>query len=223
MSPKKSTKKSVAKNKTKANGLSNTKKTSSSKSLKRSTSKVASKKSVSPKRKPSIKLTKNPVGFFIKNIEQFEHSIDFDIPRGFLTAFVFMLIAQAISFIGISMNKFYYTHVDYSGLWSELITPVAGQIPPLFFLYSALVSLFVGFIYAFFYHMVRVSIHGHAPHKSWVKGLLYGVFLVFVVGIPMMLNNYITFAAPNLLVVAWFAESVLTFLAGGVAIAFIMK
>ncbi|MFP4656126.1 MAG: hypothetical protein ACLFNK_00935 [Candidatus Woesearchaeota archaeon] len=164
-----------------------------------------------------------PVDFFMRNVEKFEHSIDFNITRGILAGFLFMLIAESISLFGLWMNKFYYTHLAYAELWSEFITPVAGQFPWSFFLYSALVSFFVGFIYSFFYHMVRVSIHGHAPHKDWVKGLLYGVFLTFVVGIPSLLQNFLVLAVPDLLAVSWFAESVMTFLAGGVVIACIMK
>ena len=169
------------------------------------------------------KKAESPLGFFVKNIEKFEHSIDFDISKGVFAAFIFMLIAEAISFIGYSINRIYYTDLEYTLLWSRFLVPITGQIPPLFFFYSALISLFVGFIYAFFYHMVRVAIHGHAPHKKWVKGLLYGVFLVFVYAIPMMLRDYLMFGVPSLLVVSWFAESVLTLLAGGVAIASIMK
>lgn len=162
-------------------------------------------------------------GFFIRNIENFEHSIDFDIPRGLLAAVVFALIAEAISFVSISMNKVYYTNVAYTGLWSRFLAPTSGIIHGSFFLYSLLISVFVGFIYAFFYHMVRVSLHGHAPHEKWVKGLLYGIFLTFIIAIPNLLQNYIILGVPNLLIVAWFAESVLTLLAGGVAIAVIMK
>ena len=186
--------------------------------------KVKSKaKSSTSKSRKAPKVPQGPIGFFIKNIEKFEHSIDFDISRGIFAAFLFMLISQAISFIGFSMNKIYFTDVEFQGLWSNFLMPVAGEIQPIFFLYSALVSLFVGFIYAFFYHMVRVSIHGHAPHKRWVKGLLYGVFLVFVYSIPMLLRDYLMFSTPSLLVVAWFSESILTLLAGGVAIAVAMK
>ena len=175
------------------------------------------------KSRAAPKVPPGPIGFFIKNIEKFEHSIDFDISRGIFAAFLFMVISQAISFIGFSMNKFYFMSPEYQGLWSKLLLPVGGEIQPMFFFYSALVSLFVGFIYAFFYHMVRVSIHGHAPHKKWVKGLLYGVFLVFVYSIPMLLRDYLILSAPSLLVVSWFSESVLTLLAGGVAIAVVMK
>ena len=180
-------------------------------------------KSVSSKPKRAPKAPQGPIGFFIRNIEKFEHSIDFDISRGIFAAFLFMLISQAISFVGLSMNKMYFTNVEFQSLWSKLLLPVGGEIQPMFFLYSALVSLFVGFIYAFFYHMVRVSIHGHAPHKRWVKGLLYGIFLVFVYSIPMLLRDYLMLGAPSLLVVSWFSESVLTLLAGGVAIAVAMK
>lgn len=173
-----------------------------------------------PRRK---KAHEGPVDFFMRNVERFEHSIDFNIGRGLLAGFLFMLVAEAISFFGIWMNKFYYTHLEYIGLWSNFIRPVAGQIPWTFFLYSALISFFIGFIYSFFYHMVRVSIHGHAPHKNWVKGLLYGVFLTFVVGIPFLLHTFLIHGVPDLLAVSWFAESVMKFLAGGVVIACIMK
>ena len=185
--------------------------------------KLVSKVKHKNKQKASQKKSEGPIGFFIKNIEKFEHSIDFDISKGIFAAFIFMLIAEAISFIGFSISRIYYTNLEYTLLWSRFLAPITGQIPPLFFFYSALISLFVGFIYAFFYHMVRVAIHGHAPHKKWVKGLLYGVFLVFVYAIPMMLRDYLMFGVPSLLVVSWFAESVLTLLAGGVVIASIMK
>ncbi|MFW6230688.1 MAG: hypothetical protein ACOC32_01550 [Nanoarchaeota archaeon] len=196
----------------------------------RSSSKKAPAKRASKSVQKTRSKTANPsprmqsgVGFFIKNIEKFEHSIDFDILKGFLAAAVYALIALAISFVGFSMNKMYYTNLDFKPLWSKFLSPVAGQIPLSFFLSFGLVLFFIGFIYAFFYHMVRVSIHGHAPHKRGVKGLLYGIFLTFVVGIPMLLYHYLMLGVPNLLVVSWFAESVLTYLAGGVAIASIMK
>ncbi len=193
----------------------------SSKSVKQTDkSRRSSKLSSAPAPK---KKHEGPIGFFIRNIEEFEHSLDFDIPRGLLAALFFTVIAELVRFFNMTINRFYFTHVDYKSTWGDLVSPVAGQVPGSFFLYSALVSFFIGFIFVFFYHMVRVSIHGHAPHKKWVKGLLYGVFLVFVSGIPMMLHNYLFLAAPNMLIVAWFAENVMVYLAGGVVIASIMK
>ena len=219
--------KSTSKKSTVSSARKSTRKSpsSSAKSTKKSQSqkKVASPGlSTVPVPRPK-KRHESPIDFFMRNVEEFEHSIDFNIPRGLLAGFLFMLVAQAISFFGIWMNKFYYTHIEYSGLWSEFITPVAGQIPWSFFLYSAIISFFVGFIYSFFYHMVRVSLHGHAPHDNWVKGLLYGVFLTFVVGIPSLLHTFLVLGVPDLLAVSWFAESVMIFLAGGVVIACVMK
>jgi hypothetical protein len=138
--------------------------------------KKTSKKSTAKRSVKRSTTSKSSLGFFVKNIEKFEHSIEFDIPRGLLAAVVFAVIAEAISFISISMNKMYYTNIAYTGLWSKFLAPSNGMIPGSFFVYSLLMSVFVGFIYAFLYHMVRVSIHGHAPHKKWVKGLLYGIF-----------------------------------------------
>ncbi len=236
--PKKATGKSTSKQKKASAPTSGKKKSSQTQAKKRSatspkTSKTSKKNSTYshteipglstvpvPRRK---KRNEGPVEFFLRNIEEFEHSIDFNIPRGLLAGFLFMLVAEAISLFGIWMNRFYYTNLEFAGLWSRFVTPVAGQIPWSFFLYSALVSFFVGFIFSFFYHMVRVSIHGHAPHKNWVKGLLYGVFLTFVVGIPFLLHTFLVLGVPDLLAVSWFAESVMTFLAGGVVIASIMK
>ena len=209
------------------------KKSIPSKSIKSKKSKVHESLKSVPKVKGSVKkksthrkspkVPQGPIGFFVRNIERFEHSIDFDISKGIFAALVFALISQAISFVGFSMNKVYFTNLQYSMLWSRFLAPVGGEIQPIFFLYSGLVALFLGFIYAFFYHMVRVSIHGHAPHKRWIKGLLYGIFLIFVYSIPTLLRDYLVFGAPNLLIVAWFSESVLTLLAGGVAISMIMK
>mgnify|MGYP006282665517 CR=1 FL=1 len=223
-SAKKASAKSVKKNSSPKVRMSGVKKSKSSARVTKASAKTQ--KSSSKTQKSSQKnqsVSKPKIGFFVKNIENFEHSIDFNIPRGLFAALAYAVVALLIRFVGFSMNRPYYTHVDFTGLWSKFIMPVNGRIPLDFFMYLGLATFFVGFIYAFFYHMVRVSIHGHAPHHRWVKGLLYAIFLTFVVAIPQLIYSYLILGVPNLLLVAWFAETVLTFIAGATLIAVIMK
>lgn len=199
-----------------------------------STKKTPAKKSVTRKSKPAIgkgllnvekkieKEVQKDVKFFVKNIEGFEHSIHFDIIRGLFAAVAFMIISQFVRFVGKFVTEVYYLNVNMTNVLSRFVVSSTGD-PLAFTAYTMIGALFVGFLYAFFYHMVRVSIHGHAPHKIWIKGLLFGIFLVFVVSVPMALNQFLMLNLPLLLIIAWFAESIFINLIGGMAIAVIIK
>ncbi len=183
--------------------------------------KTASKKSISSI--PAVKKeVEKEVGFFIKNIEKFEHSVDFDIIKGLFAAATFMIIAQLIEMLTRNTTNLFYSDSTYSHMWSGFIISGTHNLLP-FTIYTMIGSFFIGFLYAFFYHMVRVSLHGHAPHQPWVKGLLFGIFLIFVVAIPTAIHQFLLLNLPLGIIITWFAKDILVFLIGGTAIATIIK
>lgn len=185
------------------------------------TTKKSSVKRTTKKSVVKTPVIKKEVGFFIKNIENFEHSIDFDVVRGLFAAAIFMVVSQLIEMLTRNTTNLFYADPAYVHMWSDLIVSESSLLP--FSIYTIIASFFVGFLYAFFYHMVRVSLHGHAPHQPWVKGLLFGIFLVFVVAIPMAIQNFMTLNLPLGLIITWFAKDILVYLIGGTAIATIIK
>ncbi len=94
--------------------------------------------------------------------------------RVLLSGFIYTVIANFVHSIEAFLTRSYYTMPEYSGVWSKLIMPHAGQPSPQFLALSLLFGLIVGIFLAFVY----VSIRDVLPKPTWSRSFAYAGLLI---------------------------------------------
>lgn len=134
-----------------------------------------------------------------------------------LAAVAYVIIAQVVHTLGAIWMMDYYTNPLYFQLWSKLMMPAQGPPGADFYIVSALSNFIMGLIFAVAYPLVTL------PGKGVTKGVNYGAFLFFVVGVPFMLSVKLLLAVPGALLAGWLAESLVIYMAAGMAFSRIIK
>lgn len=135
-------------------------------------------------------------------------------------AFAFAVLSQAIHSLGAYLSMGYYTDPQLAPLWSNLMMPSEGAPPLKFFAASFATSFIVGIIFAYTYILIRGAIK---PGKSFESGILFGLFLFLINGIPSLLSMSLLFSLPIGLLLAWQVEGLAIYLCFGLAVVKIMK
>lgn len=131
-----------------------------------------------------------------------------------LAAVAFVVIAQVVNTIGAILMMGYYTNPAYFPLWSKLMMPNSNGPPGAdFYIVSVFSNFVTGLIFAAAYSLVANNL----PGTDATKGVNYGIFLFFVVGVPFTLSIKLLFAVPGALLVGWLAESLVTYTIAGAA------
>ncbi len=131
-----------------------------------------------------------------------------------LAAVAFVVIAQVVNTIGAILMMGYYTNPAYFPLWSKLMMPNNNGPPgAAFYIASVFSNFIIGLIFSAAYSLVSSNL----PGTGVTKGVNYGVFLFFVVGVPFTLSVQLLFAVPGALLIGWMAESLVTYAIAGAA------
>lgn len=141
--------------------------------------------------------------------------------RFVLAAIAFTVIAFVIHTVCSMLTMSYYTDPNYFPVWSKLMMPTAGPPPASFTYYSITFDFIIGLIFSYIYLFFK----GCIPGKTLVnKGVFYGLVLFLVAGVPFFLTNYLLINLPIGLLVSWlFVDGLLTYVIGGIAIAWLNK
>lgn len=138
------------------------------------------------------------------------------LPRIIAAAIVFAIIAQVIHTLGAQFGMGYYTDPAYFSVWSTLMMP-----PMTSFLYYSIGFAFVtGILLAMAYTIIGCCLPGKTDIR---RGLVYGILLFLVAGIPGALSTYLLINIPAVLILMWAVENLVIYLAGGAAIARISR
>jgi len=141
-------------------------------------------------------------------------------PRIILGAIAFLVVAQAMHIVSTMLTMNYYTDANYFAVWSKIMMPAAGPPPAEFYYYSLAFSFIIGLIYSYIYTNIRNVIKG----TTIKKGLKYGFVIFLMVGVPYFLTTYLLINLPQSLLVYWLIiDGLLTYLVGGIAIAWLNK
>lgn len=140
--------------------------------------------------------------------------------RVFLAGVLFAVLAQVIHTLGAFLAMGYYTMPEYFSVWSKIMMPSAGPPPLSFMVYSIIFGVISGILISLVYSVVKSSIPGNKVCK---KGLVYGLFVFLVGGIPGYLSLFLLINLPSALILSWAFETLLVDLFGGVVIAKILK
>ncbi|MCL7414537.1 MAG: hypothetical protein M8349_00530, partial [ANME-2 cluster archaeon] len=114
----------------------------------------------------------------------------------------------------------YYLDPQYFPVWSSYMMPSEGP-PPASFMYMSLASgLITNLIFAGFYSFIKGSVPGATMIK---KGLLYGLLIFIITGVPFTLTLILLINLPFGLILSWAAESLVIYLIGGLLVAKIIS
>ena len=137
-----------------------------------------------------------------------------------LGAIAYLVIAQVLHTVSTMLTMNYYLDPNYFAVWSKIMMPTAGPPPMEFYYYSLGFGLIIGIIYSYIYANVKNIMKGTVIKK----GLKYGFAIFLMAGIPSFLSIYLLINLPLGLLVYWLIiDQLLTFLFGGVAIAWLNK
>jgi hypothetical protein len=126
---------------------------------------------------------------------------------------VFMVLSMTVNMLASILTMSYYTDPAYSGLWSSIMMSTNGPPGAPFFIASALFSLMTGTIFAASYSLLKKSV----PGKGMVKGVIYGLMLFLIVGVPFTLTIYLMLAVPVALLLVWALSSLIVYKLSGIA------
>lgn len=140
--------------------------------------------------------------------------------RIFWAGVLFGVLAQIVHTVGAFLTMSYYTIPQYFTVWSKIMMPNAGPPPLSFTVYSLIFSLISGILIALVYGVVKNSVPGRTVAK---KGLNYGLLIFLIGGIPGYLSLLLLINLPSALVLYWAFETLVSYLIGGMLIAWIMR
>lgn len=135
---------------------------------------------------------------------------------GVLYAFFAQVVHTVMAWVGMA----YYQDPDYFCVWSNIMMPTAGA-PPASFLYISLIfGTLTGILFALVYHIIKDSI----PVKNREeKGVLYGLMVFLVSGLPNSMMLFLLINLPVPLVALWAVESWVIAMIGGIIVAEVIK
>lgn len=138
-----------------------------------------------------------------------------------LAAIAYTVIAYVIHTVSSMLTMNYYTDPKYFPVWSKLMMPTAGPPPASFMYYSITFSFIIGLIFSYLYLFFKECI----PGKTMInRGVFYGLVLFLVAGIPFFLTNYLLVNLPLGLLIYWLIiDGLITYIIGGIAIAWLNK
>jgi uncharacterized membrane protein YeaQ/YmgE (transglycosylase-associated protein family) len=140
--------------------------------------------------------------------------------RIIIAGIIFAVIAEIIHSIGAYASMKYYTMPEYFPVWSKIMMPSAGPPPTSFMIYGLVFSFITGFLLAMVYSVIKEGIPAKALNK---KGLIFGLLLFLIAGIPGALSMYLLINLPIALIIGWTIEDLIVYLVGGIVIARINK
>jgi hypothetical protein len=139
--------------------------------------------------------------------------------RILISAIIFMIVAQAIHGTGVILEIDYYLDENYYPVWSSVMMPSIGAPPLDFFYYSILFNVLGGIFFVLVYSMVKGSLEGGYERK----GIIYGIMIFLVAGVPSTLSLLLLINLPAMLISLWAIENLVIYIFGGIITAKIVK
>lgn len=131
--------------------------------------------------------------------------------RVIVAGVIFALISQLIHALEAILAMGFYTDPTYFNTWSKLMMPSAGPPPLSFFYYSIIFGIITGILLAFAYAIIRRGV----PGAGIKRGLMYGLIVFLVAGVPGSLSLYLLVNLPPMLIAYWALENLVIYLLGG--------
>jgi hypothetical protein len=133
---------------------------------------------------------------------------------------LYAIVSQVINTLGAFFSMGYYLMEEYFPVWSKVMMPAAGPPPSSFYVYSICFGVLMGMLFAIVYSVIKSGVPGRTAVK---KGLVYGLLVFLVAGIPLSLTMYLLIYLPAGLLWIWAVTSLIAYLVSGVITAKICK
>jgi len=140
--------------------------------------------------------------------------------RILVVGIAYAILSMIVHTIGAQIGMQYYTDPAYSQVWSKLMMPAMGPPPTMFYVYSFVFAVLTGILFALVYQVIKDAI----PVKNVdERGILYGLLVFLVSGLPSTLSMYLIVNLPLPLIAMWAVESWVLALLGGIVVAQAIK
>lgn len=137
-----------------------------------------------------------------------------------LASFAYAVISQVVRTVGAMLSMGYYTDPQYSSLWSGLMMPDGGAPGLKFFAASFATAVIIGIIFTYTYIITKPAFK---QKKASDSGVMYGMFLFLITGVPALLSTALTLSLPFPLLLNWQVESLAIYLLFGMMVARMYK
>jgi len=142
------------------------------------------------------------------------------IVRILVVGVAYAIVSMIVHTFGAQIGMPYYMDQAYSQVWSKLMMPALGPPPTTFYVYSFVFAVLTGILFALVYQVIKDSI----PVKNVdERGILYGLLVFLVSGLPSTLSMYLLVSLPLPLIAMWAVESWVVALLGGIIVAQAVK
>lgn len=133
-----------------------------------------------------------------------------------ISAIVITIVAQIIHSIGAGFGMKYYMDPQYCFVWSKIMMPEAGPPPASFMIYSLILGLISSILFVLVYVIIHLAVSGKTPVS---KGLVYGILVFLVGGLPGRLSLILLVNLPTGLIIMWTIEGLIINLINGMIVA----
>lgn len=132
-------------------------------------------------------------------------------PRLIGAGVLFAIIGVIVHSLGAFPTMGFYMDPTYFPVWSKLMMPTAGPPPMTFHYYSIGFGVITGILLALVYAIVRRGV----PGVGTKRGVMYGLLIFLVAGVPGSLSLFLLVNLPSTLIVYWALEDLVAYLLGG--------
>lgn len=142
------------------------------------------------------------------------------IARVLAVGVLYAIVAQVTHSIGAMIGMSYYSDPAYKAVWSRFMMPAMGPPAVNFYVYSITFGVLTGILFVLVYHVIKDAI----PVKNVdEKGILYGLLVFMLAGLPSTMSLYLLINLPVPVIVLWAVESWVVYLIGGIIAAQAIK
>jgi len=136
-----------------------------------------------------------------------------------LAIIIVLIVAQALHFIEAQLTMDYYTDEAYFGVWSKIMMPEMGPPPASFMYYSVGFGLITWIFFVLVYYLLGSAV----PGRKAGRGVMYGLLMFLVGGIPGFLMLILLINLPLGIVFWWMGTGLIISLLNGLIVALIVK
>lgn len=131
-----------------------------------------------------------------------------------------LVVSMVVHNIDAMLTMGYYMDPAYFQVWSPIMMPAAGPPGMEFYAYSIIFTLIASIFFVMAYFMMGYTLPGKT---LWNRGLLYGLLIFLVGGLPGMLSMVLLINLPIDLVAMWAVESLIIYLISGALVAKLLR
>ena len=104
-----------------------------------------------------------------------------------LAIIIALALAQVLHMVEAQFTMDYYTDEAYFGVWSKIMMPDEGPPPASFYYYSIGFGLIMWIFFVLVYYLLGSAV----PGRGAGRGIMYGLLVYLVGGLPgfLMLNH----------------------------------